>query len=203
MKTFASFFVSRSFFKNLIIALLLGVALLYAIFKSLDVYTLHGETITVPDFKGKKVKELNAFIQDKKVRYQIIDSSWIPDQKPGIVIRQDPEPKDSVKDNKIIYLYVTSIAPPQMEMPKLVDRSLRQAKTMIESYGLKLGTVTSKADMCRDCVLEQLYKGKTIDAGTKIPKGAKIDLVVGEGNGSGDVPSDSTDTNDDDDSGDM
>ena len=65
-------------------------------------------------------------------------------------------------------------------MPKLVDRSTRQALFMIESYGLRQGTVTEIAADCKGCVVKQLYKGKEIMAGEPIKKGSKIDLLVGK-----------------------
>src|ERR1700739_4047090 len=71
--------------------------------------------------------------------------------------------------------------PPQIEMPKLVDRSLRQAIAMIESYGLKAGEPKFVADACKNCVIKQFYKGKEIAAGTNIKKGSRIDLWVGKG----------------------
>jgi beta-lactam-binding protein with PASTA domain len=97
------------------------------------------------------------------------------------VVKQEPEPNEQVKDNRTIYLYVTSILPPSIEMPKLVDRSLRQAAAMIITYGLKLGKTKFVPDQCANCVLDQLVKGKKIEPGATIPKGTVIDLVVGKG----------------------
>ncbi len=64
-------------------------------------------------------------------------------------------------------------------MPKLVDRSTRQAISMIESYGLKQGKVTEIGGDCNGCVIKQFYKGKEIKPGDPIKKGSKIDLAVG------------------------
>jgi beta-lactam-binding protein with PASTA domain len=96
------------------------------------------------------------------------------------VIKQDPEAKSLVKHNRIIYLYVTSTQAPQIAMPKLVDRSTRQAVFMIESYGLKVGKITEIAGDCKGCVLKQFFKGKEIVPGEAIKKGSKIDLAVGK-----------------------
>ena len=96
------------------------------------------------------------------------------------MIKQDPEAKSMVKHNRIIYLYVTSTQAPQMAMPKLVDRSTRQAVFMIESYGLKVGKITEIAGDCKGCVLKQYFNGKEIMPGDAIKKGSKIDLSVGK-----------------------
>ena len=110
----------------------------------------------------------------------------------GVVIKQDPEAKSLVKHNRIIYLYVTSTQPPQMAMPKLVDRSTRQAVFMIESYGLKVGKITEIAGDCKGCVLKQFYNGKEIAPGDVIKKGSKIDLAVGKKGDEYVAPADST-----------
>lgn len=176
------FIKSRVFFKHLGLSLVALALLFWIIFKGLGCYTEHGETIPVPDFHNVKIHELDAFIEDKDVRYEIIDSIYDTEKPKGIVIRQDPEPQAKVKRNRTVYLYVTAVLPPTIEMPKLKDRSLRQASAMLESYGLKMDKdIEWKADQCVNCVLGQLYKGKPIAPGTKIEKGSVIKLVVGKG----------------------
>lgn len=180
MKDFLAYLKSVTFFKHIGLAILsLGIVLWIA-FKLLSTYTHHGETAEVPDFKNKTIAELDQFIEDKNVRYTIIDSIYDPEEKSGIVIKQDPEAKSLVKHNRTIYLYVTSTQPPQIVMPKLVDRSTRQAILMITSYGLKVGKVEEIAGDCKGCVLKQFFKGKEIKPGDLIKKGSKIDLVVGK-----------------------
>lgn len=180
MKDFFDFLKSKLFFKHLAIAIISLIIVLWGLIKFLNVYTHHGETAEVPDFKGKMMSELDIFIKEKNVRYTIIDSIYDPSQKAGIVIKQDPEAKTFVKHNRIIYLYVTSTQAPQILMPKLVDRSERQAIFMIESYGLKIGVVKEIAGDCKGCVLQQLYNGKEIEVGASIKKGSKIDLYIGK-----------------------
>jgi beta-lactam-binding protein with PASTA domain len=180
MKDFFDFLKSKLFFKHLAIAIISLIIVLWGLIKFLNVYTHHGETAEVPDFKGKMMSELDNFIKEKNVRYTIIDSIYDPSQKAGIVIKQDPEAKTFVKHNRIIYLYVTSTQAPQILMPKLVDRSERQAIFMIESYGLKIGIVKEIAGDCKGCVLQQLYNGKEIEVGDAIKKGSKIDLDIGK-----------------------
>lgn len=180
MKSFFEFIKSKVFFKHLTIAVVSLIIILWTLFKLLGVYTHHGETAEVPDFKGKTMAELDEFVTGKNVGYVIIDSIYDPKEKSGIVIKQDPEAKSLVKHNRIIYLYVTSTQAPQIAMPKLVDRSTRQAVFMIESYGLKVGKITEITGDCKGCVLQQFFKGKEIAPGEAIQKGSKIDLAIGK-----------------------
>jgi len=183
MTPFIQFIKTKLFFKHFSIALITVITLFLIIFKLLGNYTLHNETIVVPEFKGLKISELDNFIENKTLTYLIIDSVYDIKLPKGTVIKQDPEASTKVKANRTIYLYVTSILPPQIEMPKLEDKSLRQALAMIESYGLKAGKINAIADQCNNCVLQQLFKKEKINPGTLIEKGSIIDLIIGKGLG--------------------
>lgn len=180
MKDFIIFLKSKLFFKHLAISVACLMILIWCLIKVLGFYTHHGETAEVPDFKGTSISELDHFIEGKNIRFLIIDSIYSPNEKSGIVLKQDPEAKTLVKHNRIIYLYVTSTQAPQILMPKLVDKSERQAVYLIESYGLKIGAIKEIAGDCKGCVLQQLINGKQIEEGTPIKKGSKIDIYVGK-----------------------
>ena len=180
MKDLINYIKSKAFITHLALSAITLSVTLWALFKLLGVYTHHGEIAEVPDFKGKLISELDNFITDKQVGYIIIDSIYDPKENPGMVVKQDPEAKSVVKHNRIIYLYVTSTQAPQMEMPKLVDRSKRQALFMIESYGLVVGKIAEVRGDCKGCVLKQFFEGKEIAPGEVIKKGSKIDLQIGK-----------------------
>lgn len=179
MQNLFSFLKSRHFYIQLLIILVLIFLIIFIVLKWLSSYTHHGEFVTVPDFKGQKVSQLDDFVKDKEIGYQIIDSIYDPKEKPGIVLRQDPEMNIAVKHNRTVYLYVTGMVAPQVIMPKLVDRSERQARFILSSYGLKLGKITQKPSDCNGCVVSQLMNGRDIEWGKGIKKGSVIDLVIG------------------------
>ncbi|MCK6650049.1 MAG: PASTA domain-containing protein, partial [Bacteroidia bacterium] len=117
------FIKSKTFLKHLGIYLGLMILLILIITYWLNSTTKHGESIKVPDFNGVKLGDLDQFVADKKVRYLVIDSIYDLQSPKGVVVRQEPEANAEVKENRMIYLYVTSILPPSIEMPKLIDRS--------------------------------------------------------------------------------
>lgn len=189
-KGYLSFIKTKRFFFHLALAAITLIIIIFFIFKGLDLYTGHGEKVEVPDFSSKSVFELDHFISDKKVKYQIIDSLYQPKLKPGIVIKQDPLKGSFVKPDRTIYLYVSTLLPPKMEMPLLADRSYRQAVFMIQSYGLKLAKTTYETGF-PGAVLKQIVDGKEYTAEEikeakrknqpiLIRKGSKISLVVGK-----------------------
>ena len=179
--TVFSFIKSKLFLKHFVIAGVSVTILFWCVFKFLNAYSLHDERISVPDFSGLKINEIDTFIQNKKLNYLIIDSIYDVKAAKGIVIKQEPEPKTNVKDKRTIYLTVTATMPPQVKMPKLQDRSLRQAAAMLETYGLRLGKTQYVPDQCLNCVLDQLIRGRKIDPGTMLKKGAVVDLIIGKG----------------------
>lgn len=187
IKGIFQFLKSRTFFIHFTIyAVVLGL-LLWLILSWLDSYTSHGKSIQVPDFNGVKVADLDKVVSGKNLQYLIIDSVYDAKMAKGAVIRQEPEANAEVKEGRTIYLYVTSSQPPSVQMPKLIDRSLRQAVTMINTYGFKLGTISYVPDQCANCILDQLVKGKKIQPGATVPKGTVISLVVGQGLGNEEV----------------
>jgi beta-lactam-binding protein with PASTA domain len=70
-----------------------------------------------------------------------------------------------------------------VKMPKLLNRSLLNAQRELESYGLLVGNISIVPDLQQNAVLKQLLNGVEVNEGQLIPKGSKIDLVVGDGLG--------------------
>ena len=180
LKNLWLFLKSKTFLKHLGAAVLAVCLLVYLIFWGLSKYTDHDDKIEVPDFTGLKLSEIKAFAKAHDLRDTIIDSVY-NDKKPhGVVVSQDPETKSLVKHNRMVYLYVNSMLPQMVSMPKLVEASARQATQILASYGLSYDIKTKPG---LNCVLEQWYDGKPIEPKTMIPKGSKILLYVGSGQG--------------------
>lgn len=180
LKKMLSFFKSRGFLISLGIAVVGIFLLLWIIFGWLGMYTRNGETVDVPNFVNQKTASLAAFIEDKPVTFEIVDSLWDPKKPKGTVIRQDPEPGSQVKEGRKIYLYVTATVPPKIGMPQLENLSLRQAQYVCESYGLKM-KYKMVNNSCNGCVVEQRYKGKRIETNSPIEKGSEVELYIGKG----------------------
>jgi eukaryotic-like serine/threonine-protein kinase len=167
----------------------LGVILLLGIlyfFIYLPNATNHGESITVPDLYGMKVEELDTFLLEHELRFEVDDSAYSADFPPFTVLRQFPKAGASVKENRMIYVSVNRVAPPTVPLPELVDRSRINAEVVLKSNELKRGRIILEPSPFLNLVKEMRYKGRKIEAGTRVPKGSSIDLVVGDGNGPAD-----------------
>jgi len=181
IKKIWAFLKSKQFLINFGIAIVLLPLLIWLVFSWMGSYTRHNDFVTVPDFKDLKTGQLDQFVIGKNIGYEIIDSIWDPKKQKGLVIKQDPDPGTQVKEGRKVYLYVTAVQPPKINMPKLEDLSMRQAQAVCESYGL-LCTFSAVDDPCNGCIVRQEYpKGKRIEPGTPIEKGKTIVLYYGKG----------------------
>ena len=188
MKELFQFIRSRTFLVQLMICISLIVVILFSTYHWLNAYTNHGETISVPDLRGMKYKELKDFLGEKSLQVKISDSSvYLLDKPPGVVIDQDPAPNENVKEGRTIYVTITRTVPPQVKLPNLVDVSQRQAEAILNSYGLKPGQLIYKPDLAKNAVLAMMHNGLELKPGDELAKGSVVDLVLGDGIGNTEV----------------
>ncbi len=188
MSNLISFIKSRSFVINIVILLAIILIIFGSVSSWMSSFTHHGESISVPDLRGQKIEKMGSFLADKHLQYKVIDSLFDLAKNPGTILEQDPAPNSKVKEDRTIYLTVNAQHPPDVKMPNLIDVSYRQAEAILLSFGLRVGQLTYRPDLAKNAVLDQRYKGNSISAGKSLPKGSKIDLTLGDGLGSVDVP---------------
>lgn len=165
----------------MIIAVALLCGGLYLTLNYLDDYTLHGQTLEVPNLEGKEFDGLVGVLDSNEFLPVFLDSIYLKGIKAGSVVDQDPKAGKTVKQGRKIYLTIASKQPPKITMPELVDLSLRQATSLMETYGLEIGELIYRPDVCENCILEQQINGEPVEAGTKVNGASRIDLVVGQG----------------------
>jgi beta-lactam-binding protein with PASTA domain len=181
MKDLINFFKNRTVQKNFLYAFVGLFVFLELIFLALRVYTRHGQALSVPDFSGLTLEEASRMADQKQLRFEVIDSVFIQGQAPGIVAAQNPSPDTKVKVNRTIFLTINAINPAKIEMPNVVDVSLRQAEAILQTNGLRVGYKHYIPYFAKDYVLRQIYHNHDVKPGSKVIKGSAIDLVLGLG----------------------
>ncbi|MBL7138940.1 MAG: hypothetical protein ISS17_09205 [Bacteroidales bacterium] len=181
---FIRFLFSWKFVKQILIAVVLSAGIVWGTLIFLSKYTGHNKYIPVPDIRGKLIEEViqSTFYTD--FRFIVLDSVFDPELPPGTILYQDPWVDTRVKQNRQIYVTISSSIPDKVSMPDLKFLTLRQAASMLESYGLKAGNLFYTPAFDADAVQQQLYNDQPIEPGERIFKGSVIDLVVGTGGGS-------------------
>lgn len=177
------FITHRPLWANLIAGLVLAFAIFFLFLSSLKCLTGHGKAATVPSVTGKSYEEARNILKKAGFHVEIQDSVYVDTAKPLTVMKQIPEADETVKSNRTVFLLITRVVPPEIEMPNLVGYSFRNAEMVLKGLDLKLGDTTFKPDFATNAVLEQWYHGSPIVPGTKIRKGSEISLVLGDGVG--------------------
>ncbi|HOZ81800.1 MAG TPA: PASTA domain-containing protein [Bacteroidia bacterium] len=184
MKELIRFLKSRIFWINALVIIIVIIMSIGLVYKWLDSFTDHGNSVSVPDLKGMNIKKVDDFLKTKNLSFKIADSSvYLLDQKPGTIVEQDPQPNEKVKQGRTIYLTITRSSAPMVKVPALKDVSLRQAEAILAASGLRMGEQIFKPDLAKNAVLSMMINGKDLKAGTDVPKGSAIDLIVGDGLG--------------------
>ncbi len=176
-----SFLLKKKTYTTILKAIGLYIILFFALIIVLRVYTHHGKSHPVPDFKGLDKERVAQLAKYNKLRVQIIDSTFIGYLPKGCVIEQNPEPGIRVKKNRTIFLTINAFNQSIVEVPNLIGLSYRQGKSTLESRGLKVGKIVYVPDYAENNILKQKFKGRDIEHGTQIEKGEAIDLVLGNG----------------------
>ncbi len=180
-KSFWRFFITIVFWKNFLIAIAISFVLILAIQFSLRIYTDHGKEISVPNFTGLILQEVDQLCFQKELQWLVQDSIYVQDLPRGTVLDQYPTSGSRVKKKRKIFLTTNCWYPEMIPMPKAFDMSYRQAKRILEAQGLFIDSLEYEPYFARTYVLNQKYLGEIINEGTPIEKGSGIILVIGQG----------------------
>jgi len=177
------FLSSKTFLKQIILAVVALVVLCFILLKWLNISTNHGNFETVPNLTGKSISVAQIELEQNNLVLKIQDSAnYNPKYPKFSVIEQDPKAGEKVKEDRKIYITLNPSGYRKMAVPDLKERTFRQAKPTLEAIGFSVGKVTYVDNIGKDMVLKMTFKGKEIKPGDMLPKTSKIDLVLGNGN---------------------
>jgi beta-lactam-binding protein with PASTA domain len=178
------FLKSKSFFKQLVIAVVSFVLLFFILKFWLNVTTNHDQKIQVPDLHKMTISEAERKLNELDLAYKVIDSaSYNPEYPKKSVIEQSPAGGDFVKENRKIYLTLNPSKYRDITIPDLNGRTKRQAISELKAIGFVVGTkYTYVKDIGKDVVRGLRHNDKIVNPNDKLPKNSIIELVLGDGN---------------------
>jgi len=180
MKKFFSFFISKVFFLNLIIAIIVIIVIIKLTLLFLANYSHHGEKIKVPNLTNLSLQAAKQKLGILDLKCVVADSSYHRTIKPGNIIKQQPLPKAFVKKNRTIMLTMATQNPEKVSLHTTKDMSLRQAISMFNSLGLDINQLIYKPSYFSNLVLGFELNGEPLSSGDKILKYTKIDVIIGK-----------------------
>ena len=182
LKKLGNFIWSKRFLINfglIIVVYIIGAFILKG---CLSYSTNNGQKIEVPNLVGKNQNTLANLMADSELKFEVLDSIYDPTKVAGTILEQDPLPTAKsniyVKEGRTIKLRVSKRTL-LVEMPDLVDKSQRFAEGILRNREFRYQLEYQPSSEAHGAVIEQRYKGKIIAAGTKIPIGSKVVLIVG------------------------
>lgn len=196
IREFFSFKTNKFFWLNIIAMIVVVIVMVFGVLKWLDIHTHHGETVMVPDVKGMTVEEATKMFRNHGLVCSISDTKYVKDKAAGIILDLKPGVGEKVKEGRTVYLTVNTLDIPLRAIPDVADNSsLRQAEAKLQNAGFKL-TEIQLVHGEKDWVYGVKYQGRQLTTGEKVPLGASLTLMVG--NGAGDMAEeDSIDTDTD------
>ena len=112
----------------------------------------------------------------------VSDSTYVKDKPAGCILDYNPAAGQKVKEGRIIYLTINAINIPLQVVPDVADNSsLRQAEARILASGFKLNDIQYVPGE-KDWVYGVKYRDRMLAIGDKVPMGATLTLMVGDGN---------------------
>ncbi len=176
------FLKSKTFFKQLGLAIVALIVIVFLASLWLKSTTNHNEFVTVPELKGKTLATVEIELNDNDLVMEIQDSAnYNPKYPKYSVIDQYPKAGTQVKENRKIYLTLNPSGYRKVIIPDVVRRTYRQAKPTLETLGFEIGEVSYVDDIGKDEVIEIKFEGRTLKPGEKLPLTTKIDVVLGNG----------------------
>ncbi|MBU0983268.1 MAG: PASTA domain-containing protein [candidate division Zixibacteria bacterium] len=142
--------------------------------------TRQGSEFPLPDFVGQRMLEAQLSIDELNLSYEISSEQFSPGKPQGTILQQFPMPGTKVKPDRKIR-FIVSRGQKMVAIPDLAGKSVRQAMLDLESYDLELGEI---ALAYSDTIPERVVVFSYPAAGSEIPAGSPVNLMVNRGRAS-------------------
>lgn len=178
---FISKLKSRYFWANIAAMVAVVVVLVVGVKFGLDIYTHHGEAISIPDVRRHSLEDATHVLEQLGFEVQVTDTGYVKSLPPGTVLEQSPVAGMKVKSGRIIYVTINSANTPTLALPDIIDNcSYREALAKLSSMGFNLGSPEYVAGE-KDWVYGVKCRGRNISAGERVPIDQAIIVQVGSG----------------------
>jgi len=166
---------------HLVSAIMAFFVIIFLVFQGLNVYTLHNKAIIIPDVKGLPIADAAAFLENKGLRYTVIDSVYTKDVRPGAIVEIIPAIGSKVKKGRILFVTINAHTVQMAAIPNIQDFSLRQGEAQIHAQGFTSVAIKYVSGPYRDLIIGVELQGKELNPGELVPLSAELILKVGNG----------------------
>lgn len=180
-----NYLISKEFRITLLLVFSIGLlSLLILFYVILPSYTRQGEIVVVPDVIQMDVEAAAHMLETTSLRYEVDTLYDFNPRFPALaVIKQEPPPNSKVKPGRKIYLSINRKQASRIAFPNIIDKSLFEARSELEKWGLKVGRIQYIEGEFPNLVEQATYKGRKLKAGDEVEKYSSIELTVSKGPG--------------------
>jgi serine/threonine-protein kinase len=128
-----------------------------------------GSEHQIPNVIGKQKDEAIKILEDAGLNPIVQTSRFDQKYQKDHVIFQNPSPNMTVKINRRVYLTISG-GEPQIQMPSLIGKTIRDATVTLERIGLSIGKIDSiESEFPSGTIVEQqILQGREIAKGTSV-----------------------------------
>lgn len=174
-------FKSRYLWGNLAGMCGVVVAACVGLWIAMAVYTRHGESVTVPDLRGKKYADVERALDNLGLAVAVNDTGYVKGMPPECVLVQSPAAGERVKGGRTVFVTINATASPTIAMPDIIDNcSLRDAIARLSAMGFKIGD-TRRVPGEKDWVYGVLAGTRSVGAGDRVSTDETLHIQAGDG----------------------
>ncbi len=160
-----------------VVIILLCVGMKYA----MDVYTHHGEEVTIPSLRNKSVQEAVQILEGLGMETVVADTGYVKTLPADCILEQSPAAGRKVKMGHIVYLTINASKSPTITLPDIIDNSsLREAMAKLTAMGFKVGQPEFVPGE-KDWVYGVMCKGRHLAVGDRVSVDDYVIIQVGNG----------------------
>lgn len=184
----ASFAGRHPIIANILIIIAVAILGILIVYFSIAIFTRHGQSRRVPGVENTSYTDAIEKIHEAGLRYEIRDSLYRDDVRPGYVIEQFPKRNSIVKPGRKIFLYINAVSPKQVVIddgnrPReyaLAGSSERSALARLEELGFKKVKIVRVLGT-NDMVIRIMANGMPVRKTQRVPVNASIVVEISDG----------------------
>lgn len=148
---------------------------------AVDIYTHHGEAVTIPNLTHQKFENAEEVLSQLGLNIVVSDTGYIKTLPPGCILEQYPAPGERVKPGRTVFVTINATQTPTISLPDVIDNcSLREAMAKLTAMGFKLNPPQFIPGE-KDWVYGIIVNGKHVVYGDRIPVDARLTIQAGNG----------------------
>ena len=156
-----------------------GMIILFVLFDwvTMPTVTRHGKERTVPSVMGMDLEEAKTTLRKSRLKLVVLAEKSDAGKRAGMILIQSPEAGKVVKQGRGVKVIISK-GGEKLEIPDLAGVSLRQAELTLSGKKLEIGDISW---ILSDSLPENVVVSSTPSAGSIVPEGISVNLLVSQG----------------------